>query len=109
MRLLDAVPVGRAAARTARELQMLTAAKSPREITREVERLRRRGYPICATCGQSPGYYFAESPIELEVYLAALDRRLASVRRTRSSMGDTLAALTGQAAWSFFEDGEGFD
>lgn len=106
MRLIDAVPVGRASARTATELQAITGARSSREITRGIELLRRRGAPICAAPGEKPGYFIAANLVELETYLAALDRRLASVRRTRAALGDTLALLSEQTGWACFEDGE---
>lgn len=109
MRLIDAVPIGRESARSAAELQAIIGARSARVVTREIEGLRRRGVPICATTGERPGYFIASDLLELETYLAALDRRLASVRRTRACLGDTYTLLAGQARWSFFEDGDGVD
>ena len=74
-----------------------------RQLSKAVERERRRGAPICAAVsGDSRGYFLASSPDELSAYLKALDHRLREVRRTRDACGDTLRRMTGQtnlAGW----------
>ena len=67
-----------------------------RTLTQAIERERRAGVPICASCGETPGYYLAESPDELEAYLRSLDRRLRSVGMTRKHLGDVHDRWTGQ-------------
>ena len=95
--LFDLLPIGRESAITARELKVLAGAKSTREITLEVERLRKSGIAVCASCDTArPGFYIAESASELSDYLRSLDRRLRSVSQTRRRLGDTLAEMSGQ-------------
>lgn len=68
-----------------------------REVTRQIERERQMGAPICATtAGDSRGYYMADGPEELALYCKSLDRRLVSVRKTRSALERTLVAMMGQ-------------
>lgn len=100
MYLLDFVPIGRESAITARELKTLVGAKSTREVTLEIERLRKSGVAICASCDAScPGFYRPENAEELASYLRSLDRRIRNVMSTRRRLGDVLAAMDGQLAF----------
>lgn len=96
--LLEKVlPIGRASAITADELRRLTGARSTRAVTIEIEKLRKSGVPICASCDASrPGFYRPENAEELASYLKSLDRRLRSVSQTRRRLGDALAEMSGQ-------------
>ena len=91
------LPVGAGNAISGRTLATLLGFKDVRQLSKAVERERRRGVPICAAVsGDSRGYFLASSPDELSAYLKALDHRLREVRRTRDACGDTLRRLTGQ-------------
>ena len=71
--------------------------KSLRLLSRQIQRERLAGAPICAAVsGDSRGYYLTDEPAELRRYISALDRRLREVRRTRDACGDTLRRMTGQ-------------
>ena len=79
--------------------QTLAAAmgfKSVRELSKQVERERRAGQPICASVSGEHRGYFMGDPNELWLYLRSLDRRLREVRRTRDAVGETLLRLSGQ-------------
>ena len=71
--------------------------KDRRSLSKQIERERRSGQPICAAVsGNSRGYYMADNPYELQWYIRALDRRMREVRRTRDACGLTLQRMTGQ-------------
>ncbi len=81
----------------ARQLVEALSVKDIRELTRMIERERRLGFPICAAvAGETQGYYLAGNAAELEQYIASLDRRLKSVRATRTALQDTLDKVSGQ-------------
>lgn len=91
------LPIGRANAITADELRRLTKSRSTRAVTIEIERLRKNGVAICASCDASrPGFYRPENAEELASYLRSLDRRIRNVMSTRRHLGDVLNAMTGQ-------------
>lgn len=79
-----------------RDLVKLLGLHDLRELTQMIEKARRNGVPICASCSDPRGYYIAETPEELERYLRSLDRRLSNIRATRSACGDTLRRMNGQ-------------
>ena len=71
--------------------------KDRRALSKEIERERRSGQPICAAvAGNSRGYYLADDPDELQRYIRALDRRIREVRKTRNACALTLQRMTGQ-------------
>lgn len=82
-------------AMTATELAALTGV-DPRQITREIQRIRRGGVPVCASSGEMPGYWISEDPREVEQYCKTLDRRLKNIRATREAVGGALMVMTGQ-------------
>lgn len=93
----DILPVGAANAISARTLAAALGLTDVRAVSKQVERERRRGTPICASVsGDSRGYFLASSPDELSAYLRALDHRLREVRRTRDACRDTLRRMIGQ-------------
>lgn len=91
------LPIGASNAISGKELATTLGFKDRRALSKQIERERRSGQPICAAvAGNSRGYYLASNPDELQRYIRALDRRLREVRRTRDACGDTLRQMTGQ-------------
>lgn len=87
---------GRECAVTGEVLAQLLG-RSARDVSLQVERERKAGIPICASCDAThPGYFLASGPDELAGYLASLDRRLREVRKTRSALQSTLDDMVGQ-------------
>lgn len=88
---------GRENAITGAEIRRILALKDGRDVTVIVERERRGGVPICATCDSNkPGYYMPETPGELETYCRSLRRRIAHVAQTLDAMEKALDDWTGQ-------------
>lgn len=78
--------IGRDNARTARELCTALGIRR-RDLTKQIERERREGVPICASCDANyPGYYMAGNEGELADYVRSLDRRIKEVKRTRDAL-----------------------
>jgi hypothetical protein len=93
----DFLGVGRENAVSGSELADRLHVHDLRFVTRRIEQERRAGSPICATTsGEQRGYFLAASPDELRRYTRSLDRRLLEVQRTRQSLEDILAEMTGQ-------------
>lgn len=91
------LPVGASNAISGKELAAMLGYKSLRLLSRQIQRERLAGAPICAAVsGDSRGYYLTDEPTELRRYISALDRRLREVRCTRDACGDTLRRMTGQ-------------
>ena len=92
---------GRENARTGKELAGLLHC-STREISEGIERERRQGQPICASCDpEMPGYYLAASAEDLERYCRALHKRAGEIHKTRRALLqviDTLPAEDTQEA-----------
>lgn len=84
---------GKENARTARELAKILNCK-PREITIQIEKERREGRPICASCGSTPGYYLPESDQELNDYCECLKSRAVEIFRTRQALVKVLKQIT---------------
>ena len=58
-----------------------------RDISKMVERERREGRPICATCNsENPGYFLPAAPEEMEHYINRLRHREAEIARTREAL-----------------------
>lgn len=94
--IADLLSSGADNATTARELAAWLGW-SEREVTRQIERERRAGAPICATCdNRKPGYFIAASADEIDAYLGRLAHREAEVRRTHRAMMAARAKLAGQ-------------
>lgn len=95
--IADVLPVGAGHAISGRTLAALLGFRDVRQLSKAVERERRRGAPICAAVsGDSRGYFLAASPGELKRYLDSLNRRIGEVCRTRNACEDTLRRMTGQ-------------
>lgn len=93
----DILPHGAANAIEGAALAAVLGFKDRRALSKQIERERRSGHPICAAvAGKSRGYYLANDPDELQRYIKALDRRIREVRRTRDACNETLCRLSGQ-------------
>lgn len=93
----DVLPHGAGNAVDGQTLATAMGFKSVRELSREIQRERLAGAPICAAVsGDSKGYFLASSPTELSAYLRSLDRRICEVRKTHEAICDTLRRMTGQ-------------
>ena len=93
MMINDYLSRGKASARTCGDIARATGCTA-REITAQIERERRAGYPICASTGDPPGYYLAETPEELAEYCEALRRRAIEVLKTRKALIKVLEQMT---------------
>ena len=78
---------------TAKELcKVLNIDK--RTLTAAIERERRQGNPICASCDtHNPGYYLAENKNEMQMYCKSLHRRAAEIYKTRAACLNTIDDL----------------
>jgi len=83
---------GQENAQTARELARYMGCE-PREITRQIERERRQGVPICAAVGENPGYYLPADSHELSEYCDRLKGRAIEIFKTRQALVKTLRAI----------------
>lgn len=91
------LPIGASNAISGKELAAILGYKNLRLLSRQVQRERLVGAPICAAVsGDSKGYFLASSPAELAAYLRSLDRRICEVRKTHEAICDTLRRMTGQ-------------
>ena len=87
--IAEMLSVGAENAITARELATCFET-SVRDITTAIERERRDGQPICASCGEKPGYYLAAGTEELQRYCNRLHRRAGEMYKTRAALLKTL-------------------
>jgi hypothetical protein len=98
MMATDFIGVGRRYATTAERLSAVCGL-STREVTKQIEKARKAGVPVCASCAADGlGYFIADDPSDLALYLRSLDRRLSSMRLTRQRLQNTLDEMTGQAS-----------
>lgn len=86
---------GADSARTGKELAQVLNCTT-RDIARAVERERRSGAPICASCDKPKGYYLAETEEDLEAYCAMLRHRAGEIFKTRRAMLDILKKIRDQ-------------
>ena len=89
----DYLSTGREHARTARELAAALLC-SVRDISAGIEKERRQGQPIIATCDpKQPGYYLAETAEEIQKYCNTLHHRAGEIYKTRSALLETAKNL----------------
>ena len=82
---------------TAKQLAKTLGVSDARIITKQIERERKGGgAPICASCGENPGYFMPQNRKELETYIRSLKRRHKAISQTISGMELALDRLTGQ-------------
>lgn len=86
---------GRENARTSRELAEYLNC-TVRDVTKQIERERRQGQPICAASGENPGYYLAADADELDRYCHRLHKRAAELYKTRGALISVLRQLQAQ-------------
>ena len=92
---------------TARELADRLQARSIRDISKEIERERRAGIPICAsTDSETPGFYLPADAAELAQYRRSLQRRISAVIRTLRAIEDAHDSITGQYRIAEADDGQ---
>lgn len=76
---------GAAQALTGKQLGKLLHM-TQREVSQAVERERRQGKPICATCNAiKPGYYIPETQEEMQQYCDRLRHRGGEIFATRAA------------------------
>lgn len=83
--ITELLMTGRSNAQSARELAGILNCDL-REISKNVERERRAGQPICAACGENPGYFLAADEAELKNYCDRLYRRGGEIMKTRRQL-----------------------
>ena len=65
-----------------------------RKVTKQIERERRAGHPICASNDEdNPGYYLAEDDRDLNKYCDQLKSRAVELFKTRQALLKTLQAV----------------
>ncbi len=85
-------------ARTGREI-CSTLNMNPRQLTKQIERERRAGEPICARCkGRPHGYYLAADRQEMQTYINRLHHRAGEIYRTRRACKEAAKKLPERAA-----------
>lgn len=89
-----------------REIRRILGLKDQRDVTSLIERERRGGVPICASCdGKNPGYYLPASSVELQDYTRSLQGRIREVSATLNAMEVALYNWTGQQRFDMPEAG----
>lgn len=85
--------IGRENARTARDIagQLNMTART---VAEQIEKERRQGVPICATCDpERPGYYLAADEKDLQQYCDKLRKRAGEIFKTRRALLQTAETL----------------
>ena len=91
--IFELLDTGEQNARTARELAKALNTDR-RSISILVERERRAGKPICATCdSKTPGYYVPATREDMEHYCRRLQHRAGEIFKTRAACIETLDSL----------------
>lgn len=91
--IYDYLLIGKENAKTAKDLARALKC-DVRDITAGVERERRQGKPIIASCDpENPGYYIAETQEELQQYCSRLHHRAGEIYKTRSALLETAQTL----------------
>ncbi|MCC8078631.1 MAG: helix-turn-helix domain-containing protein [Oscillospiraceae bacterium] len=92
--LLDYLGIGAKNALTARQLAEMLGVRK-RAISLEVERLRRKGFPICASGAAGEAGYFLPADIkELSDYCLSLAARLKNIHATLAAVQETCERLS---------------
>lgn len=69
-----------------------------RDVSKMIERERREGRPICATCNsENPGYFLPADPEEMQDYINRLRHREAEIAATREALTAQMRARAAQA------------
>ena len=84
--IVDHLFIGKENARTGKDLARALNC-DVRDISAKVEKERRQGQPIIASCDpENPGYYLAESAEELQQYCNKLHHRAGEIHKTRRAL-----------------------
>ncbi len=84
--IAEYLQTGRENARTAKYLAAMLGC-DVREISAAIERERRQGQPIIASCDfKQPGYYLAANAKELRQYCGRLHHRAGEIHKTRRAL-----------------------
>jgi len=91
--IYEMLETGEENARSAKELaQMLNTDR--RSVSILVEKERRAGKPICATCdSKTPGYFIPATREDMERYCNRLRHRAGEIFKTRAACLDTMDSL----------------
>jgi hypothetical protein len=93
LKISDFLHTGAENAQTARELCDLLHLDK-RELTAAIERERRQGSPICASCNSgNAGYFLAGNKQEMQNYCESLQHRAAEIHATRQACLNTIDDL----------------
>lgn len=93
MNISDYLHKGADHPQTAKELCRLLHLEK-RELTAAIERERRKGSPICASCnGNNPGYYLAGNKQEMQEYCNSLQHRIIEIYATQQACLNTVDTL----------------
>ena len=85
-------------ARTGRELATLFNCDI-RQVTIQIEKERREGWPICAnSSGDTAGYFLAADAEELKSYCNRIHRRASELYKTRRALLKVLQAIAEKGA-----------
>jgi len=94
--ITEYLSIGIENARTGRELAKLLDIDI-RDVAKNVERERRAGAPIVASCdSKNPGYYLAETADELQTYCRRLHQRADQSHKTRRALLKTAETMPPQ-------------
>lgn len=92
--LLDYLGIGRKNALTAGQLAEMLGLRK-RTISLAIEKLRRDGFPICASCAAGGAGYFLPADIkELSDYCLSLSARLKNIHATLAAVQETCERLS---------------
>lgn len=93
MLISDYLHTGAEHPQTAKELCNLLHLDK-RALQAAIERERRQGIPICASCStETPGYFLAGNKEEMQRYCDSLHRRASEIYATRQACLNTLEGL----------------
>lgn len=98
IRIRDFLYIGKRHARTGRELAAVLHCPI-RDISELVEKERRTGTPILASCdSRCPGYYLAETSEEVRNYCKGLHKRAGEIYKTRDALLKTADRMAAEEA-----------
>ncbi len=91
MEIIDILSFGKENAKSARYLQSILGYRYVREVTSEINRLRKKGVIICSsTDATSPGYYFPSDEKEIYEFVRQMDSRIKDMSLAVSSAKEAL-------------------
>ncbi len=88
--LLESLSRGAENAQTASELVALLGYKTRRDITREIARLRKKGFCICSSCVEPMGYYLPENHSDVLRFKKQMYSRIKEIKAAVKSAENLL-------------------